>query len=88
MPHSLARGYIPRVDVMLYLVMMPNLMNQNICSIVTFVDVFLQVLHSWYQHTGFDIDVAIKFLAHMMPTTFLILDSWTLQDFLGHFLQN
>ena len=65
MPHSLARGYVPRVDVMLYLIVMPNLVNQNICSIVTFVDVFVQVLHSCYGYAGFDIDVAIEFLAQV-----------------------
>ena len=50
---------------MLYLVVMPNLMNQDICSIVTFVDVFVQVLDSCYRHAGFNIDVAIEFLAQV-----------------------
>ena len=65
MPHTLPRGYIPRADVMLYLVVIPDLMNQNICSIVTLVDVFVQALDSCYRHTGFDIDVAIEFLAEV-----------------------
>ena len=63
MPNSFARGYIPCVDVMLYLVVMPNFMNENICPMMTFADVFVQVLHSCYQNTGFNIDVAIEFLA-------------------------
>ena len=65
MPHSLPIGSIPHVDVMLYLIVIPNLMNYNICSIVTCVDVFVQVIDSCYQHTGFDIDVAIEFLAQV-----------------------
>ena len=65
MPNNFARGYVPRADVMLCLAVMSNLMNQNICSIVTFVDVFVQVLHSCYQYTGFNIDVAIEFLAQV-----------------------
>ena len=36
--------YISCVCVILYFVLIPNLMNQNICSIVTFVDVFLLIL--------------------------------------------
>ena len=46
--YSLSSGYIPRVDVMMRLVVMPNLMNQNICSIVISVGVFVQVLHKCY----------------------------------------
>ena len=32
---------------------------------MTFADVFVQVLHSSYQNTGFNIDVAIEFLAQV-----------------------
>ena len=65
MSHRLHRRYIPLIDVMLYLVVMPNLLNQNISSIMTFVDVFVQKLENCYQHTGFDIGVAIEFLVQV-----------------------
>ena len=46
---------IPSIVVQLHLVKLPNFMNQNIGSIVNFIDVYVKVLHSCYWHTSFNI---------------------------------
>ena len=66
MPHSPSRGYIPNVSVMLYLAVMPNPMNQYLCSMATFVDAFIQILSSCYRYADCKIDLAIKFLTQVV----------------------